>query len=134
MMVPCILDRTYFALYYTLLSMYWTSSYYDWSIALLAASTAFLTSAVPFSTTFSISLCAFLISSGLAALLSSIALNRFCIALLASLTPKLAFSPALPAAPSARSRDSFVGGGTGMLRCKVLWGSCCGCRFKSLEP
>jgi hypothetical protein len=67
-------------------------------------------------------------------LLSSIDLKRFCIAPLASLIPTLAFSPALPAAPSARSLDSLVGGGTGMLSCKALCGSCCGCRFKSLDP
>jgi hypothetical protein len=64
----------------------------------------------------------------------SIPLNRFCVVALAFLTPMYAASPALVAAARAKSLDSFVGGGMGMLSWEGLCGSSCGWRFRSLEP
>lgn len=102
------------------------------SKAFLAASTIFLTSCTPFSTTFSICVPAFFKSSGLADLANCIALSFFCCPCLAFLTELLATSPAFAAAATACFRDSAVGGGMGMLRRRGFWpvGSTWGVRFR----
>jgi hypothetical protein len=86
------------------------------SKALLAASTIFLTSCTPLSTTFSICAPAFFKSSGLADFANCIALSFFCCPCLAFLTALLATSPAFAAALTVAFLDSAVGGGMGMER------------------
>jgi hypothetical protein len=84
---------------------------YPLSKTFFAASTTFFTSPLPFSTTFSIAVPAFLSSSGLAVLLNCIPRNFFCCLLRASLIAVPALSPALAASATAALRESAVGGG-----------------------
>ncbi|KAI7360317.1 hypothetical protein KC320_g258 [Hortaea werneckii] len=81
------------------------------SSTFLALSTTLFSSAVPFSTTFSICVPAFFRSSGLTLLFNCIPLNFFCCFPRASRALVLAFSPALAASCTAAFLDSAVGGG-----------------------
>lgn len=102
------------------------------SNAFLAASTIFLTSCTPLSTTFSICVPAFFKSSGLADFANCIALNFFCCPCLAFLTALFATSPAFAAALTVAFLDSAVGTGMGMERRRGFWpvGSAWGVRFR----
>ena len=100
------------------------------SKALLAASTIFLTSCTPLSTTFSICVPAFFKSSGLADFANCIALNFFCCPCLAFLTALLATSPAFCAALTVAFLDSAVGGGMGIESSRGFVASGWGVRFR----
>jgi hypothetical protein len=109
-----------------------TSSLPYVSKAFLAASTIFLTSCTPLSTTFSICVPAFFKSSGLADFANCIALSFFCCPCLAFLTALFATSPAFAAALTVAFLDSAVGTGMGMESKRGFWpvGSAWGVRFK----
>jgi len=93
---------------------------YPLSKTFFAASTTFFTSPLPFSTTFSIAVPAFLSSSGLAVLFNCIPRSFFCCLLRASLIVVAALSPALAASATAALRESAVGGGILITRSKGL--------------
>lgn len=84
---------------------------YPLSNTFRAASTTFLTSLPPFSTTFSIAAPAFFNSSGRAVFPNCIARNFFCCFARASLITIPAFSPAFAASATAAFLESAVGGG-----------------------
>jgi len=88
-----------------------SSEIYPLSKTFLALSTTFFISALPFSTTFSICVPAFLRSSGRADLPSCRARSFFCCFPRASRTAVLALSPAFAASATAARRESAVGGG-----------------------
>lgn len=106
---------------------------YTCSRAFLAASNKSLTSFWPFSVALSICSWALRTSSGRAIFFFCMSCNRLCIAPRESRTALAAFSKACLATCTLLSRDSFVGGGIGILSCNGLCGSGCGVRERDDE-